>query len=117
MNPLIIRVKFDKSFFGRLVSTSLKFWFQYVLPEILSKKLCHVDNQSAEQLESGGEGKSNLHMKDHMYAVQSDNAMTDSHKCPFCHSLCKEEKDVKTFGERSIGLICVIHGFILPVLR
>ena len=52
------------------MSTSLKFWFQYVLPEILSKKLCHVDNQSAEQLESGGEGKSNLHMKDHMYAVQ-----------------------------------------------
>ena len=60
VKPLIVVVKFDKTLFEQLVDTSMKFWYQHLLPEIIEKKLCR----------EGTEQKNNvLTNEDHGYAL------------------------------------------------
>ena len=65
VNPLIVQVKFDKAWFERLVNTSMKFWYQHLLPEIIEKKLCTENTKG---------GKDVLKNQDHEYALSSEGS-------------------------------------------
>ena len=94
VKPLIVVVKFDETLFEQLVDTSIKFWYQHLLPEIIEKKLCR----------EGTEQKKNVWTnEDHGYALCSGSSNLFGSNCPICHVVCKDEEDVRTFDERNIG--------------
>ena len=98
VNPKILTIKFDAGSFELLLSAAMKFWFRYLLPEILSKRV-------SDKLESRGNYnvESDAHMKDHTYASCLDKSSSSGNNCPVCHTLCKEVDEINTSGEGSIG--------------
>ena len=114
IDPLILRVDFDKTLYDRLVNACTTFWFKYTLVEMLSERLKGV-NSETQVVENR-----HANMIDHVYHmpinhvvsnVQADHVYTLSvsvnslaqYNCPICHSICKDENEVKTFQNRSIG--------------
>ena len=94
VKPLIVDVKFDKVWFESLVESSIKFWYEHLLPEMIENKLSRDTNVRNEKVISKNE--------DHMYALCSDGNNLSGSNCPICHTICKNE-EVNTFNERSIG--------------
>ena len=100
VKPLIVYVKFDKKLFEKLVKASVKFWYQHLLPEIIEKK---IFTQMKQESVSTHDKKGSSIKGDHMYALSSDGNNASDSNCPICHTLCKDEEEVTSFSERSIG--------------
>ena len=94
VKPLIVDVKFNKTWFETLVNTSTKFWYEHLLPEIIEKKLCVESTKPKKDISKN---------QDHGYALCSDGDNLSASNCPICHVVCKDEEEVSTFNERSIG--------------
>ena len=104
VDPLIIRVDFDKERYLSLVKAGEQFWYEHLLREMVLKQMdnkemeCNIDtNESKHNLEKPAENN------DHCYALVLDSNTSSGNNCPICHALCENEKDIKTFGERSVG--------------
>ena len=95
VKPLIVYVKFDEAWFQTLVHSSMKFWYGHLLPEIIGKKLYLGMTKRNEKITSNNE--------DHTYGLCSEGNNLSGSNCPVCHTICKDEEEVNTFIERSIG--------------
>ena len=105
VKPLIVDVKFDKTWFEQLVDTSMKFWYQHLLPEIIEKKLCREGTEQKENV---------LTNEDHGYALCSGSSNLFGSNCPICHVVCKDEEDVL---DEVLDVIVAMLGFILDVCK
>ena len=67
----------------------------------MSKRLCC---DTAEDTAVNDEMECSVfETKDHMYALCMDNNTSSGNNCPICYTLCKDEDELGTFNERSIG--------------
>ena len=112
IHPLILRIDFDKVLFDRLVTACTTFWFRYMLVEMIDERLKDTGSADVHKVDAC--------MLDHLYhmpinrvvsSVQADHVYTlpdiddklSEYNCPMCHQICKDENEVKTFHDRSIG--------------
>ena len=101
ISPLIVNVQFDEDHFTNLEGNATKFWRKYILPEILS-----CDSKEAEDVtmdEATPAPIHETHIMDHMYSLTLDINNSTLCTCPACHTVCHDQENVKTFGERSVA--------------
>ena len=94
VKPLIVHVAFDKTWYEKLVETSKQFWYEKLLPEIIEKKILRESSNREQDIPKNN---------DHGYAFGVDSGNSSGNNCPLCHVVCKNEEEVNTFNERSIG--------------
>ena len=102
--PLAIRVEFDQNHFMQLVASSTGCWFKYILPEILCGRLKNQlqEIQVLDDVPNSAGIVLDPHVLDHMYSLNSASGFNNASTCPLCHSMCKEQENVRKFVERSI---------------
>ncbi len=88
--PLVLHVPFNKSVFTNLKEKAEFFWHKYIFPELQSEHLL-LEGKPQDEASCRNKGY------DHLFAKAPCSL------CPACHSVCKEDRKVTTFSERSIA--------------
>ena len=104
VDPLIIRVEFDKVHYLSIVNAAEKFWYEHLLREMVLKEMvsgqveCEIDT-----IKSNCDSEKQATNNDHCYASVLNSNTSSGNNCPICHVVCGNEEDIKTFVQRSIG--------------
>ena len=108
VSPLVLKVDFDQHHFMKLLAGSTECWFEYILPELVSGRLKGQLQATQVLGEVQNHNSTNeSFVLDHMSSLSIDasnpTGFNSTTTCPICHTVCKEQENVKKFMERSIA--------------